>query len=113
MIYEKTDLGTDRSPLRLCGRKGCDPVATGTLLCADDGTDGADRLRCDGSRSCADCLVLAGNRNLERARLLGYAKQACAPESDRKRLSRQLVSEALILILLNAGAILLLVWLRR
>ena len=58
-------------------------------------------------------LVLAGNRNLERARLLGYAKQACAPESDRKRLSRQLVSEVMILILLNASAVLLLVWLRR
>ena len=58
-------------------------------------------------------LVLAGNRNLERERLLGYAKQACAPESDRKRLSRQLVSEAITLILLNAGALLLLLWLQR
>ena len=58
-------------------------------------------------------LVTAGNRNLERARLLGYAKQACAPVSDRKRLSRQLASEVITLILLNAGAVLLLLWLRR
>ena len=46
-------------------------------------------------------LVAAGGRNLNRQRLQGYAKQACAPESDAKRLKKQLAAEIVWIILLN------------
>ena len=46
-------------------------------------------------------LIAAGSRNLERARLTGYAKQACAPESDAKRLKTNLAAEIVWIIVLN------------
>ena len=46
-------------------------------------------------------LVAAGGRNLNRQRLQGYAKQACAPESDAKRLKTQLAAEIAWIIVLN------------
>lgn len=46
-------------------------------------------------------LIAAGNHDLERQRLQGYAKQACAPESDRTRLKKQLAAEIVWIILLN------------
>ena len=46
-------------------------------------------------------LIAAGNRTLNRERLKGYAKQACAPESDAKRLKKQLAAEIIWIILLN------------
>ncbi len=55
--------------------------------------------------TCVICLLIAliaaGNRNLNRERLAGYAKQACAPESDAKRLKQQLAAEIVWVILLN------------
>ena len=46
-------------------------------------------------------LIAAGGRNLNRQRLHGYAKQACAPESDQKRLKRQLAAEIAWIVVLN------------
>lgn len=46
-------------------------------------------------------LIAAGGRNLNRERLHGYAKQACAPESDAKRLKKQLAAEIVWIIVLN------------
>ena len=46
-------------------------------------------------------LLAAGSRNQRRQKLAEYAKQACAPDSDRRRLKRQLTAEIVVLILLN------------
>lgn len=46
-------------------------------------------------------VIAAGGRNLNRQRLQGYAKQACAPESDARRLKKQLAAEIVWIILLN------------
>ena len=46
-------------------------------------------------------LLAAGSRNQRRQQLAEYAKHACAPESDRKRLQRQPAAEIAVLILLN------------
>lgn len=46
-------------------------------------------------------LIAAGGRNLNRQRLHSYSKQACAPESDAKRLKTQLAAEIIWIIILN------------